>query len=127
MMPCLFSFVLLLCLLPSVVPLFCYTCVFPAISPLDCIRYPTRCPPGQLCLSSKAIGQKGEFQVVLYEKSCVISSLCGITGEKFAMGLNFTFTNECCDTHLCNGASAIPGAFYTGALLSLALSLLFSQ
>lgn len=44
---------------PSV-PLFCYTCVFPAISPLDCIRYPMKCPPGQLCLSSRAVGQKGK-------------------------------------------------------------------
>ena len=44
---------------PSV-PLFCYTCVFPAISPLDCIRFPLRCPPGQVCLSSRAVGEKGE-------------------------------------------------------------------
>ncbi|KAL7849181.1 hypothetical protein SRHO_G00208040 [Serrasalmus rhombeus] len=121
------SSLLLLCMLPSVVPLFCYTCVFPAISPLDCIRYPTRCPPGQRCLSSKAIGQRGDFQVVLYEKSCVLPSLCGIAGEKFAMGLNFTFTNECCDTHLCNGATTSARGVYTGILLSLSLSLLFSQ
>ncbi|KAG9264920.1 sperm acrosome membrane-associated protein 4-like [Astyanax mexicanus] len=127
MMSCLYSSVLFICLLPSVVPLFCYTCVFPAISPLDCIRYPTICGPGQRCLSSKAIGQRGEFQVVLYEKSCVLPALCGITGEKFAMGLNFTFTNECCDTLLCNEASASSGGFYTATLLSLALSLLFLQ
>lgn len=44
----------------SSVPLFCYTCVFPAISPLDCIRFPLRCPPGQVCLSSRAVGEKGE-------------------------------------------------------------------
>ncbi len=42
------------------VPLFCYTCVFPAISPLDCIRFPLKCPPGQVCLSSRAVGEKGE-------------------------------------------------------------------
>ncbi|XP_042279175.1 sperm acrosome membrane-associated protein 4 isoform X3 [Thunnus maccoyii] len=113
---------LFLCLLPAVVPLFCYTCVFPAISPLDCIRYPLRCPPGQLCLSSRAVGQKGDFRVVLYEKSCVLPALCGITGEKYAMGLNFTFTNECCNTHLCNRA-AIPAApYWTSTLLTLIMS-----
>lgn len=52
-----FGFNHLVC--PSV-PLFCYTCVFPAISPLDCIRFPLRCPPGQVCLSSRAVGEKGE-------------------------------------------------------------------
>ncbi|XP_047454893.1 protein Bouncer-like [Mugil cephalus] len=111
---------LLLTLLPAVVPLFCYTCVFPAISPLDCIRYPMKCPPGQLCLSSRAVGQKGDFRVVLYEKSCVLPALCGVTGEKYAMGLNFTFTNECCNTHLCNEAAAAPAALcWTVTLLAL--------
>ncbi|KAM9723707.1 sperm acrosome membrane-associated protein 4-like [Menidia menidia] len=98
----------LLVLLPAAAPLFCYTCVFPAISPLDCIRFPLRCPPGQLCLSSRAVGQKGDFRVVLYEKSCVLPALCGLTGEKSTLGLNFTFTNECCNTHLCNRAAAPP-------------------
>uniref|UniRef100_A0A3Q2PE87 Ly6 domain containing, pigment cell n=1 Tax=Fundulus heteroclitus TaxID=8078 RepID=A0A3Q2PE87_FUNHE len=88
------------------ISLFCYTCVFPAISPLDCIRFPLKCPPGQLCLSSRAEGQRGDFRVVLYEKSCVLPALCGVTGEKYALGLNFTFTNECCNTHLCNTAAS---------------------
>lgn len=40
--------------------LFCYTCVFPPVSPLDCIRFPQKCPVGQVCLSSRAVGEKGE-------------------------------------------------------------------
>lgn len=159
---------------PSV-PLFCYTCVFPAISPLDCIRYPLKCPPGQVCLSSRAVGQRGEgalshlttfkyiktekknwerkqagrsvvsfqravvrvspkmmfltnlwfsggFRVVLYEKSCILPSFCGITGEKQAMGLNFTFTNDCCNTHLCNGAATPATSCWTGTILTLLIS-----
>ncbi|XP_049903747.1 sperm acrosome membrane-associated protein 4-like [Epinephelus moara] len=113
---------LLLCLLPPVVPLFCYTCVFPAISPLDCIRYPLKCPPGQVCLSSRAVGQRGGFRVVLYEKSCILPSFCGITGEKQAMGLNFTFTNDCCNTHLCNGAAIPATSCWTGTILTLLIS-----
>lgn len=50
---------LILFICSLVVPLFCYTCVFPSISPLNCLKFPTRCPPGQLCLSSKAVGQRG--------------------------------------------------------------------
>ncbi|KAM6935535.1 uncharacterized protein PEZ65_005879 isoform 1-T1 [Lycodopsis pacificus] len=103
-------------------PLFCYTCVFPAISPLDCIRFPLWCPPGQVCLSSRAVGEKGDFRVVLYEKSCVRPSLCGVTGEKHTMGLNFTFTNECCNTHLCNDAAVPATPYWTGTLLALLIS-----
>ncbi|XP_012712358.2 protein Bouncer [Fundulus heteroclitus] len=116
-LPCL---LLLLCLPPAVVSLFCYTCVFPAISPLDCIRFPLKCPPGQLCLSSRAEGQRGDFRVVLYEKSCVLPALCGVTGEKYALGLNFTFTNECCNTHLCNTAASFsPRPLWTALVLPL--------
>ncbi|KAM3614692.1 uncharacterized protein V6R79_018066 [Siganus canaliculatus] len=113
---------LLLCLAPAVVPLFCYTCVFPAISPLDCIRYPMKCPPGQVCLSSRAVGEKGDFHVVLYEKSCILPSMCGVTGQKYTMGINFTFTNECCSTHLCNRAATLPPRYWTGTLLMLLIS-----
>ncbi|XP_060905988.1 sperm acrosome membrane-associated protein 4-like [Labrus mixtus] len=113
----LFCSLLLLCLLPAVVPLFCYTCVFPAISPLDCIRFPLKCPPEQVCLSSRAVGEKGDLRVVLYEKSCILPSLCGVTGEKYTMGLNFTFTNECCDTHLCNGAATLAAPSWTVRLI----------
>ncbi|XP_037640846.1 sperm acrosome membrane-associated protein 4-like [Sebastes umbrosus] len=113
---------LLLCLLPAVVPLFCYTCVFPAISPLACIRFPLMCPSGQVCLSSRAVGEKGDFRVVLYEKSCIPPSLCGATGERRTMGLNFTFTNECCDTHLCNRAPTPANTYWAGTLLMLLIS-----
>ncbi|XP_073673597.1 sperm acrosome membrane-associated protein 4-like [Garra rufa] len=122
-----FRCILFFCLLPSVVPLFCYTCVFPAISPLDCLKFPTMCPPGQLCLSSKAVAQRGDFQVVLYEKSCVLPALCGLKGEKFAMGLNFTFTNDCCDTTLCNGVSSSSAFIWFSNLLSLLLTLFYSK
>lgn len=50
----------------------------------------------------------GAVRVELLEKSCVPSSLCGATGQQHAEGLNFTFTNQCCDTHLCNEAA--PGS-----------------
>ncbi|XP_026225918.1 sperm acrosome membrane-associated protein 4-like [Anabas testudineus] len=106
---------LLFCLLPGVVPLFCYTCVFPTVSPLECIGFPLKCPPGQICLSSRAVGEKGDFHVVLHEKSCILPTLCGDTGEKSTMGLNFTFTNKCCSTHLCNRAT--PAAHYWTATL----------
>ncbi|XP_051535132.1 sperm acrosome membrane-associated protein 4-like [Myxocyprinus asiaticus] len=118
---------LLFCLLPSVDPLFCYTCVFPAISPLDCLKFPTRCPPGQLCLSSKSVGKRGDFQVILYEKSCVLPVFCGITGEKFAMGVNFTFTNDCCNTQLCNGVSTNSAFFGPSTLLSVLMIFLYLQ
>ncbi|XP_034166452.2 sperm acrosome membrane-associated protein 4-like, partial [Pangasianodon hypophthalmus] len=122
-----FSFIFLLILRPVAVPLFCYKCVFPAVTPLpvDCIRIPTLCPPGQGCLSSKATAQKGDFQVVLREKSCALPSLCGITGEKFVMGLNFTFTTECCDSNLCNGAAVLQSVFSISTLLCLLLPFVF--
>ncbi|XP_073719484.1 sperm acrosome membrane-associated protein 4-like [Misgurnus anguillicaudatus] len=72
------------------VPLLCFVCVFPSISPLDCRKFPIKFPPGRLCFSCKAVGQRG----MLYEKSCVSPVLCGLTEEKFAMGLNFTFTSD---------------------------------
>lgn len=63
----------------------------------------------------------GDFRVVLYEKSCVLPDLCGVTGEKYTMGLNFTFTNECCNTHLCNAAAAAAAASlrWTATLFTL--------
>ncbi|XP_069571188.1 sperm acrosome membrane-associated protein 4-like [Brachyistius frenatus] len=110
---------LILCSLPAVAALFCYTCVFPAVSPLACIRFPLRCPPGQRCLSSRAVGEKGDIRVILYEKSCVLPVLCGLTGHKFTAGLNFTFTNECCNTHLCNGAATASWTSWTSWTSSL--------
>ncbi|XP_061109384.1 protein Bouncer-like [Conger conger] len=114
-----FGLLVLLCSLPSVVPLRCYTCLFPAITPLDCLKFPLECPPEQRCLASTAIGTRGDaYPVILYEKSCAVASQCGLSGQKYAMGLNFTYTNECCDTDLCNTAPYRPGA-----ILSLLLPL----
>lgn len=64
----------------------------------------------------------GDFRVVLYEKSCILPSLCGVTGEKYTMGLNFTFTNECCNTHLCNRAATPTTSYWTATLLTLLIS-----
>ncbi|CAF93930.1 unnamed protein product [Tetraodon nigroviridis] len=44
----------------------------------------------------------------MYEKSCAVPSQCGLSGQKYASGLYFNYTNECCDTDLCNGAGSIP-------------------
>ncbi|XP_036431392.1 lymphocyte antigen 6 complex locus protein G6c-like [Colossoma macropomum] len=99
------SLILLLCCLPvAVMSLTCYSCVFPAISPLDCLKFPQECPAGQRCLSSVATGVKGSISIVLHEKSCAVPSQCGLSGEKHAAGLNFTYKNVCCDTDLCNSA-----------------------
>lgn len=64
-------------------------------------------------------GSAGDLRVVLYEKSCVLPVLCGVTGEKYALGLNFTFINECCNTHLCNTAGPPAGPPLWTALLPL--------
>ncbi|XP_035284996.1 protein Bouncer [Anguilla anguilla] len=115
---------LLLSGLPCVVSLTCYTCLFPAISPLDCLKFPQQCPPDQRCLSSTAIGTRGDSNpVVLYEKSCAVASQCGLRGQKYTMGLNFTYSNECCDTDLCNAAPYRPGGPTLYLLLPLALAL----
>ncbi|XP_072317709.1 protein Bouncer-like [Eucyclogobius newberryi] len=119
---------LLLSSLSSVVPLFCYTCVVPAVSPLDCIRFPVKCPAQQLCLSSRAVGRRGDHQVELLERSCVLASMCGQTGHKHTMGLNFTFTNTCCDTNLCNSvlassASTSSASCWTVSAITLLLCL----
>nr|XP_057909966.1 protein Bouncer-like [Doryrhamphus excisus] len=116
------SLLLFLLLLPAVVPLFCYTCVFPTIAPLQCIVFPLQCPEGQVCLSSTAVGQKGDVRVMINERSCILRSLCSISGEKYIMGLNFTFTNDCCDTHLCNGAAAPAAPYWLAAVLTLLAS-----
>uniref|UniRef100_A0A3P8S3C9 Uncharacterized protein n=1 Tax=Amphiprion percula TaxID=161767 RepID=A0A3P8S3C9_AMPPE len=78
----------------------CYTCVFPAISPLDCLKFPLECPAGQRCLSSVATGRRGALQMTMYEKSCAVSSQCGLSGQKYTSGVFFNYTNVCCDTDL---------------------------
>lgn len=49
----------------------------------------------------------GSLQVSMYEKSCAVPSQCGVSGQKYASGLYFNYTNVCCDTDLCNGAGSV--------------------
>ncbi|XP_070703153.1 prostate stem cell antigen-like [Pempheris klunzingeri] len=120
--------IVLLCCLPLAACLHCYTCLFPAISPLDCFKFPQECPAGQRCLSSVAIGRRGSLQVTMYEKSCAIPSQCDVSGQKYASGLYFNYTNICCDTDLCNGAVSVAALSWWRAALCLlpALTLLLA-
>lgn len=61
----------------------------------------------------------GSVHIVLYERSCALPSLCDLSGEKHAAGLNFNYTNECCDTDLCNTATTISAPRWPGAALTL--------
>ncbi|XP_038132971.1 prostate stem cell antigen-like [Cyprinodon tularosa] len=97
----------------------CYTCVFPAISPLDCLKFPLECPAGQRCLSSVATGRRGAVQLTIYEKSCAVQSQCGLSGQKYTSGVYFNYTNDCCDTDLCNRAESIAVLSWRGAALCL--------
>lgn len=90
-------------------------------------RYHANCLCMYLLVIMCVLSWTGDFKVILYEKSCVIPALCGITGEKYALGLNFTFTNDCCDTLLCNGISTSSAYIWSSTLLSLLLALLYSQ
>uniref|UniRef100_A0A3Q3WV83 UPAR/Ly6 domain-containing protein n=1 Tax=Mola mola TaxID=94237 RepID=A0A3Q3WV83_MOLML len=101
----------------------CYTCLFPAISPLDCIKLPQECPAGQRCLSSIATGRRGALELTMYEKSCAIPSQCGLSGQKYISGLNFNYTNVCCDTDLCNGAEHVAALGWGRVTLCLLLAL----
>lgn len=49
----------------------------------------------------------GALELIMYEKSCAILSQCGLSGQKYISGLNFNYTNVCCDTDLCNGAEHV--------------------
>ncbi|XP_076006121.1 prostate stem cell antigen-like [Genypterus blacodes] len=119
---------LCLCCLPLAACLRCYTCLFPAISPMDCLKFPQECPAGQRCLASTAIGKRGELQLTLYERGCAIATQCGKSGQKYAAGLYFNFTNVCCDTDLCNGAESFAALCWRGVALCLlpALALLLT-
>ncbi|XP_072920805.1 sperm acrosome membrane-associated protein 4-like [Hemitrygon akajei] len=113
----------LLCLLlPIGETLKCYTCIFPALTPSDCLKFPRMCMPTETCFTSKAVGTKGQQKLVLYEKGCVSTSLCGVCGTKTAMGIVFSYNNTCCDTDLCNagvGARAPPYLGLGGLLFSI--------
>ncbi|CAB1436520.1 unnamed protein product [Pleuronectes platessa] len=108
-----------LCCFPLAACLRCYTCVFPAISPLGCLRFPQECPAEQRCLSSTAIGKRGALQLTMYEKSCAVPAQCGVSGQKYASGLYFNYTNVCCDTDLCNGAVSFAALSWRGVTLCL--------
>ncbi|KAM7373397.1 hypothetical protein PAMP_008248 [Pampus punctatissimus] len=118
--------IVLLCCLPLASCLHCFTCVFPAISPVDCLMFPQECPAGQRCLSSTATGVRGSLQVKMYEKSCAVPSQCGVSGQKYSIGLYFNYTNVCCDTDLCNEGVSIAALSWAGVTLCLlpAVSLL---
>lgn len=116
--------VLLLCCLPLATSLNCYTCVFPAISPLDCLKFSQKCPEGYHCLSSTATGRRGSLELTMYEKSCAATNLCGRSGQKYASGLYFNYTNVCCDTDLCNAATALRWGGGVLCLLPLIFQLL---
>ncbi|XP_077404966.1 prostate stem cell antigen-like [Vanacampus margaritifer] len=120
--------ILLLWCLPLATCLLCYTCLFPAISPMDCLKFRDQCTDGHRCLSSFATATKGALEVTFYEKSCALPSQCGVRGQKYYGGLHFNFTYVCCDTDLCNGASALGAAKWGGAALCLlpALGLLLA-
>ncbi|XP_037549029.1 sperm acrosome membrane-associated protein 4-like [Nematolebias whitei] len=118
-MPRLALLIGLLACLPLAACLRCYTCVFPAISPMDCLKFPLECPAGQRCLSSEATGRRGVIQMTIYEKSCAVPTQCGLSGQKYASGINFNYTNNCCDTDLCNGAGSIGALSWGGAVLGL--------
>ncbi|XP_016329933.1 lymphocyte antigen 6I-like [Sinocyclocheilus anshuiensis] len=111
--------ILIGCLPLAVLSLRCYTCMFPAISPLDCLKFPQECPVGQRCIASTAVGVKGSMSIVLYERSCALPLQCDLSGQKHAAGINFNYTNECCDTDLCNTAAPISSPRWTGAVLRL--------
>lgn len=70
----------------------------------------------------------GSLQVTMYEKSCAVPSQCGVSGQKYASGLYFNYTNVCCDTDLCNGAASVAALSWGGVALSLlpALTLLLA-
>ncbi|KAG5265064.1 hypothetical protein AALO_G00261040 [Alosa alosa] len=115
----LFPIFLLCCLPLAVMSLRCYTCIFPSISPMDCLKYPQECPAGQRCLASTAVASQGSLRLVLYERSCAMPGQCGLSGEKHAAGLNFSYSNECCDTDLCNAATGTAASSWTGLVLCL--------
>lgn len=64
----------------------------------------------------------------MYEKSCAIASHCGLSGQKYASGFYFNYTNLCCDTDLCNGAASFGALSWGRVVLSLlpALTLLLA-
>ncbi|KAF7236195.1 Lymphocyte antigen 6G6e, partial [Varanus komodoensis] len=113
----------LCCILLSGSLLRCYTCPLPTISPLDCLKFPLPCGPAQKCLTSVMRGRRGAFELVIQNKNCGDSSMCGAHGTHSMLGTNFTYYTYCCSTDLCNGASGKFRAFWELlTLTSLALT-----
>ncbi|KAM4696555.1 uncharacterized protein WCC33_015300 [Rhinophrynus dorsalis] len=115
----------LLLLIQSGDALKCYTCLFPSIAPMDCLKFPVTCPPSERCLTSTATGRRGNFQFVIHERGCSITSLCGTSGQRNTLGINVTFHNTCCDIDLCNSGSIKRGTL--GIALAPVLLLLFQS
>lgn len=72
---------------------------------------PPRVPPGPLHLT-------------IYEKSCANPSQCGRSGQKYSAGVVFNYTNDCCDTDLCNRAGPAAALAWGVWLLAAAAALL---
>uniref|UniRef100_A0A8C7R5W5 Uncharacterized protein n=1 Tax=Oncorhynchus mykiss TaxID=8022 RepID=A0A8C7R5W5_ONCMY len=72
---------------------------------MDCLKFPQECPAGQR-------------ECRLY-KSCASPSQCGLSGEKHAACLNFTYQNYRCDTDLCNEAMAHAAPIWRGGALCI--------
>lgn len=70
----------------------------------------------------------GALELIMYEKSCAVPSQCDLSGQKHISGLNFNYTNVCCDTDLCNGAGSVGALGWGRATLLLlpALGLLLA-
>ncbi|XP_053497138.1 sperm acrosome membrane-associated protein 4-like isoform X1 [Ictalurus furcatus] len=115
----LLSFVLLSLLSSTAVCLTCYKCVFPNVSPLDCQQVPKKCAEGERCLHCTSKAVKDSVTFVLKDKGCAKASECGITGQKRAAGLVFTYTTHCCDTDLCNAVAPLSTPYWRRTALSL--------
>ncbi|XP_041068355.1 sperm acrosome membrane-associated protein 4-like [Carcharodon carcharias] len=106
--------------------LMCYTCIFPSLTKRDCLKFPRMCQPTETCLLSRAVGKKGSQRLVLYEKGCAPTSLCGVCGTKTAMGIVFTYNNTCCSSDLCNQTPGVTPSLalsvWPAVLLTLGLS-----
>uniref|UniRef100_A0A8C2ZCX5 UPAR/Ly6 domain-containing protein n=1 Tax=Cyclopterus lumpus TaxID=8103 RepID=A0A8C2ZCX5_CYCLU len=98
--------------------LICYTCV-DVISPLVCFKFPQECRAGQRCLSSTAMGTRGEIQICV--RVCSRPS-----AREWKSGLSFNYSNLCCDTD--NGARSSAALWRRGAALCMlpALTLLLA-
>ncbi|KAJ7985381.1 hypothetical protein DPEC_G00351470 [Dallia pectoralis] len=114
---------LFLGLVPPVVSLFCFTCVFPT----GLYKVPsTVSSRSDLSVQHSSRGKHGDFSVIYCTIRAVSSILCVARLVSTPLDLNFTFTNECCTTYLCNGAAVLSALYWTGSAFSILLSLTLS-